>query len=43
MDAQQALDVVDVVVEVGDEQERLLGQLAAQPGDIAASRRASRW
>ncbi len=35
MDAQQALDVVDVVVEVGDEQQRLVAELGAQPGDVA--------
>ncbi len=35
MHAQQAGDVVDVVVELGDEQQRLAVQLGSQAGDVA--------
>ena len=37
MHAQQPLDVVHVVVEMGDEQQRLLAELVAEPSSESAS------
>ena len=43
VDPQQALDVVHVVVELGDEQQPALVELAGQALQVVSSRRASTW